>query len=486
MDLWKKGKDRVYDFAFVYEIKNREQDSLLLLKSEMEYRGYSVKMIEDWEQAIHRDVPPFAKTVVSFALHSKETMDFISQFVRGADRFVNLQWEQVYTNGDRAQKAEEGGTTGVFDEAKKAMHICWGENTREDLTQKYGLKESHAAVTGCISLDFLREEFRPFYLSKEALQKKFGIDKYKTMYLMISSFSYGQLPETVINSELYQNQGFDVRAQVRIEVESQRIILDWLEEEVIRHPDILMVYRPHPAESNIKRLAELAEKYDNFRVIPDLSIRQWILTADRMFTWWSTSVAEIYAAGKGCSILRPVELPHENDLEIYEGARFVTTFEEFDRNYLGRDTFPISDEVMQKYYAIDKDIPAFMKIADVLERVLHDDEFKVEGYENLRATPVVTAAANAKWNLKQFVFDHEPLCKIAEKIAGDRIISPRGDLAALKKEFAYFREMAEKNHQDYDEMKNRLITLTRLSDPFRTRRTKEEPAEREETEGEIR
>ena len=24
MDLWKKGKDRVYDFAFVYEIKNRE------------------------------------------------------------------------------------------------------------------------------------------------------------------------------------------------------------------------------------------------------------------------------------------------------------------------------------------------------------------------------------------------------------------------------------------------------------------------------
>ena len=470
-------KEKVYDFAFVYELKNRELDSLLLLKSEMEYRGYTVKMIENWEQECHRDVPPFAKAVVSFALHDKATMDYVSQFVRGCDRFINLQWEQVYTNGDRMQEAKDGGTTGVYDEAKNAMHICWGEKTKEDLTKKYGLKESHTAVTGCISLDFLREEFRPFYLSKEQLQKKFGIDQYKTMYLMISSFSYGQLPETVINSELYQNQGFDVQSQVRISVESQNIILDWLEQEVIRHPDILMIYRPHPAESDILRLSDLEKKYDNFRVISDLSIRQWILTADRMFTWWSTSVAEIYAAGKGCSILRPVELPYENELEVYNGAKFIRTFEEFDRDYLGTDEFPIANEVMQQFYAIDRDTPAFMKIADVLEHVLKDEEFHVEGFENTSATPARIAFMNAKRDLKQFMFDHEPLYQITRKIYGDRILSTGGDIAALKEEFAYFREMAEKNRRDPDEMKNRLIILTRLSDVFRKYGRKEEDSQ---------
>ena len=54
---------RKYDFLFLYEVKNRELESLCLLKYELERRGYSVAIVQVLICIEHgfafRILPPF-------------------------------------------------------------------------------------------------------------------------------------------------------------------------------------------------------------------------------------------------------------------------------------------------------------------------------------------------------------------------------------------------------------------------------------------
>ena len=46
------------------------------------------------------------------------------------------------------------------------------------------------------------------------------------------------------------------------------------------------------------------------------------MAADSISIWMSTSIAEVYMAGKSCLILRPVPIEHEYDPVIYKGGQY--------------------------------------------------------------------------------------------------------------------------------------------------------------------
>ena len=54
---------RRYDFVFLYEIKNRELESIMLLKYELIKRGYSVLIIETWNALFEKQDKIHAKAV---------------------------------------------------------------------------------------------------------------------------------------------------------------------------------------------------------------------------------------------------------------------------------------------------------------------------------------------------------------------------------------------------------------------------------------
>ena len=121
--------DKLYDYLFVYEVKNRELENVLLLKAELEYRGYSVAIVESWSQRFHLTPPINARVIVSFALYSTYTVEYMASFAKKCDKIVNLQWEQVLTNGD-ANKHHicDNNSVGVTGLARNGCHISWGEN----------------------------------------------------------------------------------------------------------------------------------------------------------------------------------------------------------------------------------------------------------------------------------------------------------------------------------------------------------------------
>ena len=450
------------DFAFIYEVKNRELDNVLLLKCELERRGYSVALIETWDQEYHRDPAVKAKVAVCFALYNDSTLKYMTRFVRGCRKFVNLQWEQIRTNSTEEASGDSRISIGIYGLPQKAVHICWGEHNYNKLTQSFGVSPDRAVITGSVTLDFLRKEFSGFYASRDRICKDFGLDASRKLYLFISSFGYADLPEAIINSPQYQNQGFDVAGFYKTSKESRSAILNWFEAELTKHPDTVIIYRPHPAEADAECLKAMEEKYANFRVIGDLSIKQWILIADKIFTWWSTAVAEVYAARKGCSILRPVSIPYEMEVQIYNGAVLISSFDEFDQSFDEEAAFPIPKENMERFYCMDEAEPAFIKVCNLLEKVIENDEYAIKELKNLPFVGTRRILYNLIQNLKRFILGNEKRFSFFQKILGERKIVNGETLAQMKNRYNYTEEMRRRNYTTTEEQADKESRLLQI------------------------
>ena len=358
------------DFLFIYEIKNRELENICLLTHELNKRGYKVKIVESWRKINHNFPKIKAKVVVVFAGYDNNQLLFYGNYSKGIKKIVDLQWEQLYTVSDE----ENNSVYDIKEQATKIVHISWGNNNLNKLKYKCGIQDNFLCLAGNVTFDFLKPRFSDYYLSSKELKTKFNLLN-QPVFLFISSFSFIGMPKESLREEVYSNLSFDPFEWQKVNVESQNTILDWFEDALILHPEITMVYRPHPAEVGCVRLERMEKKYPNFRVIRDLSVKQWILCADKIFTWYSTSIAEVYVAGKSCSILRPIEISSEMDVRIYHGCQSIKEKEAFLKDYSNTSIqFPLKVKTLNDYYSFGNNY-SYLKICDKLIDVLNDDSY---------------------------------------------------------------------------------------------------------------
>ncbi len=374
----KKCKLKKVDFLFVYENKNRELENICLLAHELRKRGYSVSMIETWHAIYHYQWPVDAKVVIAFALYDDKTFNFIASHVYKMRKVINLQWEQVYPKKRELNFVKNPQTGGM---AQKAMHISWGKNNLKYLLESQGIPEDHIEITGHMALDFFRPELSEYYMSRNELTRKYPVIKGKRIYIFISSFSMVALPREYLLSDVIKKTYKDPLLIQRMQIESQGKILEWIKKELVNHPDIIYIYRPHPSEINSIAVLRAAKENPNFVIIQEESVQQWILIADKIYTQNSTSIAQIYAAKKNCVILRPYPIPEELDMSLYDGCQAISTFEEFKEDFVGKaKSFPIAPEKIEEYYSIDDAIPSYIKICDICEKIYKEDRFKIKNY----------------------------------------------------------------------------------------------------------
>lgn len=362
------------DFLILYEHVVREYESLLLLKAELERRGYSVAIHQllDRKKLKYRlwDKP---EVLVSSCMYDDEAINsHVYNNVGVCRKVVNLHWEQMLSDTQ-----EEGAWFNFNGNAKKCVQTCWGKLTQQRLIA-HGMEEKNCPVTGAVMMDFLRPEFAGYFKSREELCAEHGLDPDKKLFLYISSFGYASMSDDEVR-ELSAMAGEDFTGFARTNRVSMEKTLRWFDEYLGAHPDVQLVYRRHPSEWNSPALAALAEKRPNFRVIFSDSVKQWITASDKIFIWMSTAIAEVYFAGKGCRILRPVPIEHEYDPVIYKDARYIEDYDAFCAAADGNaDEFPIEKDIIEGYF--DKsDTPAYIRMADLLEEVYknpaRDDPF---------------------------------------------------------------------------------------------------------------
>ena len=135
------------DFLFLYEHVVREYESLLLLKAELEKRGYTVAI----HQLLDRKKLKYftwkkPKVLVASCMYDDEAINsHVYNNVGVCRKVVNLHWEQMLS--DTQEAAPWFNFNG---NAKKCVQTCWGKKTRQRL-MAHGVPGECAPVTGAVS-----------------------------------------------------------------------------------------------------------------------------------------------------------------------------------------------------------------------------------------------------------------------------------------------------------------------------------------------
>ena len=378
------------------EVANRELDNALLLKVELERRGYSVRIMSKTEELSNSP----ADILITPNCYIKADYDFYRyRFNCPSGMLVNLQYEQVLS------PIEENNELYSLDATSKEItHICWGRHTVERLTGK-GVKAENLPITGAIQLDTTRPMFDSRWRSREEIASEFGLDLSQKWILYISTFA--TMSDGLINEA--QKKGHteeNVDAFAAVTEKSQAETLLWFDRFLSDDgfSDYTVIYRPHPVELSSPGVTKMREKHpDRFRVIQDYEIKQWLKVADIPCTWISTAISESYFVGKNCLVFRPSEVPHDVDCVIYEGVKAAKTYDEFlnqiEAYNPSVEAFPIDRNLIEYYYDFSP-VPAFRKITDVIDiqkpRVSDVSSFEKERREYLKADKIKLKLAAKK------------------------------------------------------------------------------------------
>ncbi len=432
------------DFLILYEHTVREYESDLLLKLELERRGYTAEI----RQLLDRKKLKYftwkkPKVLVSSCMYDNEAINsHVYNNVGRCDRIVNLHWEQMLSDTQEA-----GDWFNMNGNAKKCVQTCWGHRTAQRLID-HGMEEKNTPVTGAVMMDFLRPEFAGYFKSKEQLCAEHGLDPAKKLHLYISSFGYASMTDAEVK-ELSEMAGTDFSGFAATNRVSMAETLAWFDRYLAGHPEVELVYRRHPSEWNSPALADLAKKRPNFHVIFSDSVKQWIVAADSISIWMSTAIAEVYMAGKSCHILRPAPIEHEYDPVIYAGAKYVTNYEDFAAAMAEDEPpFPIERQVIEGYFD-PSPVPAYKRMADLLEQVRNEpprDAPMGEGFTphfnwlKFFALWGVHILFALRLEPKKVFFFHKGLAGFAQRIYGyvEKAYVPKADAKAMEARIAPF------------------------------------------------
>ncbi len=357
------------DFLILYEIPNRELESDILLIRELEKRGYSAQLQLFPFDSIRKLRKKYRDNINVLIIHSaydEEVLFNLAYEVFGnVKKIVNLQWEQI-----RNKQWEDDYSSYLYPKgcAMNVKHVCWGTRISECF-RNYGIDEKNIFLTGPMHMDTLRKEYDYLYIPREEIVTKYGLQPDKKIVLIISSFSMVDVEEHTLKDLIYNLGEEFVRYVIKVSSESRKVLLEWLDRACEDRDDCVFIYRPHPEEIKSAEINGLVSKHDNFKVISDLGVKQWIKVSDRIFIWNSTSAGEAYAAGKKFDIVRPADIGEFNNI-LFEGSKeYIDTYDRFVCGIDSDEGYDTSS--VAKYYDITE-TSAHVRLADKLEEYIND------------------------------------------------------------------------------------------------------------------
>lgn len=360
------------DFLFRYEHKARELESIMLLKIELERRGYSVGLICNYDYKTNIHYKPKVLIAPSVYTNAQLYDDWVSYGL--IKKIANMQWEQLVGVFEEEDPNAFHNIKGI---GQRIVNFCWGEECHDRLVRT-GSDQFKSVIVGQVNTDMLRGPFKNTLMSKDILSKKYSIDSSKPWFFFISSFAFCEMDPSQ-TSLVKTSLGGDIfESFTEISYKSRDKILDWLETVVKSNPDVVVIYRPHPDETcKCVRLQALNEKYDNFYVISQESLKHWINASDKIYNWFSTGIVDAIVLNAPYRILRPYEIPSEIDVRLLKDANHISTTEEFlaDLNNFSC-TYGIVPCQFQKYFSITENF-VYLKICDILEKLLQENAFDV-------------------------------------------------------------------------------------------------------------
>lgn len=400
-------KRKKIDFLIRYEHKVRELESVMLIKIELERRGYTVDLIGNYEY--NRKDFPKPKVLVSPAIYNNDQLWWDLFRYGMIKKISNLLWEQLMGIEEEEDVHGFHNVTGM---GTRIINFCWGKNSHERIIRG-GVQKDKAPVVGQVNTDLLRWDFQKILLGKEELSKKYQVDASKKWYLFISSFAFCEMDplQENIATKAWGKENVDYFKEVSSR--TRLVILDWFENQLKKHPEILIIYRPHPDETEkCDRLRQLALNYSNFKVIAQEALKQWVNASDKIYNWYSTGIVDAVVLEKPIRMLRPYPIKRELDYRIMYSANSITNQEEFENDFIDISKKGIIEkELFASYYYLP-DKPVYIQICDILEEMLTTNKYNIRYTLNEWCYHL---KEKFKWNSIWFINNHI-VSKMSEKL----------------------------------------------------------------------
>lgn len=366
---------RELDFLFIYEHKVRELENLCLMKYELDRRGYKTKIvyIDNAENALAEKPVYHAKVVCTMACYDNYTLYWHTKNYVKFEKVIDLQWENIVYPKDEKR---DGAYKNYWGIGKEVVHVSWGKQNVQRLLNTAHLDEKKVKLTGHVGMDFLRKPLNKYYLSREELFKRYQIPIEKKVVLFASPY-YGDCLTKEYIAGMCEAFGEDWIEYYQFMCESQKNVLQWFERICKEHPEIVIIFRPHPGHPSLMA-DELEKRCENFRIIAKESVKQWILTCDKVYTGNSSVVVEAFFAKKMCQLLFPLPTTPGFELKLIADSKKITSYEEFYQSILAdKEEFPTPEKSIEDIYLIDWEKPNYVKFADMAEEVLRDDYYSL-------------------------------------------------------------------------------------------------------------
>lgn len=354
------------DFLLVYEHKARELVGLVLLKIELEKRGYSVEIVGCIEAANYNKTMYETDVILAPGAIDYPTFNYcFGKYVK-FKKVINIPREQI--TGKRFIENKKQFLT-IKDIGKFCLYCSWGDYYKKILVDRYSCNPQNVKCVGNIELDVCRSQFDDFFMSKKQMAQNYNLDEGKQWILFISSFAFvGWTDEEVIYSTRHvDDQYIEYYENIK---ESFKYIIQWFEHLLDEKNDIEFIYRPHPSEEKNIYLNSFKERYPNFHVITDKTVKDWGYVCDRIYTHVSTSIVELFYLGKQVEVLRPIAVDPNYDLLIYKDVKAIQNETAFLETIMDEHPyeFPISEETIEEHIVFDE-VPTYLKIADLCEEM---------------------------------------------------------------------------------------------------------------------
>lgn len=373
-----------FDFIIGYENKVRELESACLVKYELERRGYSVMLFQEFDQRFDDiiDEKYHAKVLVLSCGYSDQ---FIYAFCRRFltfDKIVNWQWEQVFNEELEHDPDSHLNVHGEL--ARQAVQLSWGEYNVTRLLDVMKLPKENVFKTGIISMDFLKPQFDKFYKSRNEVLSEYGINPEYKVAILLGVFQCAFMTDEEL-LELKKESGYDYSALAKENRQRFDIEMAWIDRALKENPNLFFIYRPHPGDefercpADVQKiLTDMMNATGRFIVNQDYTVRQWFKVADKVYTGFSTTMVDAYFAKVGCRLLSPAGIAMSEEVKLFEDIVETDNYEDFVKS-LDEDGFcsPLCEKHVDGYYSIGDEL-RYPGICDVLIKVLGDDRYIID------------------------------------------------------------------------------------------------------------
>lgn len=361
------------DFLFIYEHKVRELENLCLMKYELDRRGYKTEIIyiNDAENALSPKILYKTKVLCTMACYHNKTLRWhVKDFIE-FEKIIDLQWENIVYPKDEHRVGAYKNYRGI---GKDVVRVSWGKQNETRLLETVQMDPEKVKVIGHVGMDFLRYPLSRYYISRKELFDKYGIEQGKKVILFASPYYGDNLSQQYID-DMCNRFGDNWVDYYHFMCESQKIVLKWFEQLCTENKDTIIIFRPHPGHTSLMADA-MAEKYENFKVIGLESVKQWIVSCDKVFTGNSSVVVEAFFAKKDCQLLFPLETTDGFELKLIEDSTKIRTYSEFEKAVgENNNPFPTPRESIEEIYLVDWKEPSYIKFANMAEEVLNSNYY---------------------------------------------------------------------------------------------------------------